>query len=229
MQFLDVITIVTGAGILAILVLYVVVVYRKGWLKRDMKGSESYYLCPNSGCRRAFKDPIWLTDLSKTPPDSYQACPHCSTSLQLSPSFVSVAGSIKPKSPPKAVPLINDPKPTDKVPPIHQETISQKEGIIREVTKPTHFGTGISQRPEKSSSLKPSPPVRTFEFRKETPSKQAEMPKKREEKETSGRPRACSHYFGYVKTLPKNTSIPDECLWCPWIVDCLAGKRKIEA
>ena len=23
----------------------------------------------------------------------------------------------------------------------------------------------------------------------------------------------CSHFFGYVKTLPRNTPIPDECLW----------------
>ena len=208
--------------------LYVVVVYRKGWLKRDLKASESYFLCPNSKCRRVFKDPIWLTDLSKTPPDSYQACPHCSTSLQLSPSFISAVGTLKPESPPKAVPLINDPKSNERAPPIHQEIVSQKEGIIREVSKPTHFDTGISQRAEKSSPSPSGTSFRTFEFRKEIPSRQAEMPKKSEEKERSGRPRACSHYFGYVKTRPKNTSIPDECLWCPWIVDCLAGKHKIE-
>jgi len=228
MQFLDMITALTIGGILTILIVYIVVVYKKGWLKKDLSPAESYFLCPNSKCRRVFKDPIWLTDLSKTPPDSYQACPHCSTSLQLSPSFISTMGTTKPENMPKAVPSISVPKPTDKVPPIHQETISQKEGIMREVTKPTHFDT-TAQRPEKSSSLPPSPPVRTFEFLKDTPGKKTEMPKKREEKEISGRPRACSHYFGYVKTLPKNTSIPDECLWCPWIVDCLAGKRKIEA
>jgi hypothetical protein len=31
----------------------------------------------------------------------------------------------------------------------------------------------------------------------------------------------CSQYFGYLRTLPKNTSIPDECLGCSQIVDCL--------
>ena len=31
----------------------------------------------------------------------------------------------------------------------------------------------------------------------------------------------CQHYFGYLKKLPKNASIPDECLTCPKITQCL--------
>ena len=31
----------------------------------------------------------------------------------------------------------------------------------------------------------------------------------------------CPHYFGYLKRHAKNTSIPDECLNCPRIVECL--------
>jgi hypothetical protein len=32
---------------------------------------------------------------------------------------------------------------------------------------------------------------------------------------------ACPHYFGYLKKLPKNVPIPDECLGCLRIVECL--------
>jgi len=32
---------------------------------------------------------------------------------------------------------------------------------------------------------------------------------------------ACSHYFGYLRTLPKNSALPDECLGCPKIINCL--------
>ncbi len=32
---------------------------------------------------------------------------------------------------------------------------------------------------------------------------------------------ACSHHFGYLRTLPKNASLPDECLGCPNIIECL--------
>jgi hypothetical protein len=31
----------------------------------------------------------------------------------------------------------------------------------------------------------------------------------------------CVHGFGYLYALPKNTSIPNECLGCPKIVECL--------
>jgi len=30
----------------------------------------------------------------------------------------------------------------------------------------------------------------------------------------------CAHYFGYLKTLPRNTPIPDECFGCTRIMEC---------
>jgi hypothetical protein len=35
----------------------------------------------------------------------------------------------------------------------------------------------------------------------------------------------CTHEFGYLGTLPKNSKIPDECLGCSRIVKCLAEGR----
>jgi len=35
----------------------------------------------------------------------------------------------------------------------------------------------------------------------------------------------CSHQFGYLKGLPKNTPIPEECFGCQRIVECLVGKK----
>jgi len=31
----------------------------------------------------------------------------------------------------------------------------------------------------------------------------------------------CSHSFGHLSALPKNASIPSECLGCPQIIECL--------
>jgi hypothetical protein len=31
----------------------------------------------------------------------------------------------------------------------------------------------------------------------------------------------CVHQFGYLKTMPKNTSIPDECFGCPKVLRCM--------
>lgn len=31
----------------------------------------------------------------------------------------------------------------------------------------------------------------------------------------------CAHHFGYLKNLPKNTPVPDECFGCKKILRCL--------
>jgi hypothetical protein len=36
----------------------------------------------------------------------------------------------------------------------------------------------------------------------------------------------CLHQFGYLRTLPKNTPIPDECLGCQRVVECLVEAKK---
>jgi len=51
--------------------------------------------------------------------------------------------------------------------------------------------------------------------KKREPSKDKKTPKPK--KPSS----ACLHEFVYLGTLPKNASIPDECLGCPEIVKCL--------
>jgi len=35
----------------------------------------------------------------------------------------------------------------------------------------------------------------------------------------------CPHHFGYLRTFPKNSPIPDECFDCEKIVDCLVYKK----
>jgi len=36
----------------------------------------------------------------------------------------------------------------------------------------------------------------------------------------------CTHKFGYLKSLPKNTPLPDECFGCPQILECLMRPKK---
>ena len=55
---------------------------------------------------------------------------------------------------------------------------------------------------------------------KENKEKTEELPvklSKKEEKGSSG----CPHNFGYLANRPKNAPIPQECLICPKIVDCM--------
>jgi len=39
----------------------------------------------------------------------------------------------------------------------------------------------------------------------------------------------CKHYFGFVGQRPKGTAIPEECLTCERVMDCMASKAEKEA
>jgi len=42
---------------------------------------------------------------------------------------------------------------------------------------------------------------------------------------SSSSKRDCIHHFGYLRSFPKNSPIPDECFGCEKIVDCLVNKK----
>lgn len=189
MQFLDMVTIVTIGGILAILLLYIAVVYKKGWLKRN--GVETHFLCPNPKCRKSFAQPVLLTDLSKTPPESHPACPHCGLDLNTIPYFKEQKNFDFRNT--QGAPLFKKP--------IERSQLSKRDAV-------TPNPGAANGRP------KPSSPLR-FQSEKKPSHKEA---------------RDCPHFFGYVRNLPKNTPIPDDCLGCPWIVECLTAEaEKAEA
>lgn len=94
--------------------------------------------------------------------------------------------------------------------------------------------------PQKSScksgfpqKLKPLVQVQTPEIEKEKHSKLAYNhvdptilnPAVPEDKQSSLNPQQCPHFSEYVKSLPKGTPIPDECLGCQLLVECLLGRR----
>jgi len=58
----------------------------------------------------------------------------------------------------------------------------------------------------------------------EKPLKAVETQKSIEEMRLPTRPRTssleCPHHFGYLKKLPKDAPIPDECFRCPRMSDC---------
>jgi len=45
--------------------------------------------------------------------------------------------------------------------------------------------------------------------------------KKGKNTEPEAKNSGCNHYLGYLKKRPKNAPIPDECLSCPKMVECL--------
>ncbi len=40
--------------------------------------------------------------------------------------------------------------------------------------------------------------------------------------ENNPKPESCTHFAGYLKNRPKNTPVPDECLTCNEMINCMA-------
>jgi hypothetical protein len=224
----ELLTVLTVSGILAILAIYVIVVYKKGWLKGESKNDQAYYLCPSQKCRRVFKKPVWLTDLSRTPPESYQACPHCGMNVQTtSPSSLATAPSeIAYKSPLSQ----NDTRNVqDRLHFTRREASSAKSEQGSEIAEPSPRTSGSRSQLESEAEKADRSFFQLPQIRKEAQPKPSKSLKGSNEEGSLESQRKCSHFFGYVRTLPKNTPIPDECLWCPSIVDCLSREKRVEA
>lgn len=224
----DLLTALTVTGILAILSIYGIVVYKKGWLKKDSKADQAYYLCPNQKCKRVFKRPVWLTDLARTPPESYQACPHCGVSIRIS-DLSSVQAKPLPEAQLKPIATHEIRGRTDGLSSARSEDSHARLEPLEELHGPNHQSDTLqtTAKPETSHTQKSF-----FQFphvRKGTQENQGGSLGKNADKGSQASSRKCSHFFGYVKTLPKNMPIPDECLWCPSIVDCLSHEQKVEA
>ena len=39
-------------------------------------------------------------------------------------------------------------------------------------------------------------------------------------------PAKCAHFFGFLNSIPKDMSIPDECLICPKVLQCGIKRRR---
>lgn len=99
--------------------------------------------CPYDKCAKTFEQPVVLTNLSKTPRETYYACPYCFSKLEIA--------------------LEN------------QENLSS-------VSVKTSDNADVTS------------------------------------------PQKCSHHLGYLATLQNDGSIPDECLTCPKLIQCMVKK-----
>ena len=99
---------------------------------------------------------------------------------------------------------------------IKLDTDAENEKDILEESAP-----GPPTRPslEKVLDVISAKPQREREGREEAPVK----PSKEEEKGPEGEegPKGCPHHFGYLAHRPKDASIPQECLTCQKIVECM--------
>ena len=132
-------------------------------------------VCPNPRCGKEIEEPILLTNLSVTPAEKYDACPHCFTKLESKPA------------------------------------VSQEEIIEEPVSAP--LGNGVIEKAEESG---------TEVLRKVEDLLLGSNGSQEKETKSSG----CPQDFGYLANRPKDAPIPQECLFCPKMVDCMLKAKK---
>lgn len=131
-------------------------------------------ICPNPKCRRNIEEPILLTNLSFTPPEHYDACPHCFAKL------------------------------------VSETMINQEEANDKQVATP--LKNTILEKDEEPSS----PVVKKVE----------KMVLASNEPKEKKNEKSCPQDFGYLADRPKDTPIPQECLLCPRMVDCMLNIKE---
>lgn len=78
------------------------------------------------------------------------------------------------------------------------------------------FGSPLNQLLEKAKNLIPS----QSQKEKEEKNEKDEPPIKPAEKKEKGSSK-CPHHFGYLANRPKSAPIPEECLVCQKMLECM--------
>ena len=197
-------------------------------------------VCPNPKCQRHFKDPVLLTIHSVTPQKQYDACPYCFAKIEPEPQIEQedapepvVEQNVVPE------PVIEQEEAME--PEEHEETADNPSGntVIEKVkdsgprflkkVKALIPGSGGLKKDKKQKTEEPEPVVKEEQVLtdepeiddsfKETEPKPAPSANKEELK--SG----CPETFGYLANRPKDIPIPQGCLVCPKMVDCMLSPR----
>jgi hypothetical protein len=190
-------------------------------------------VCPNPKCQREIEEPILLTVLSVTPPKQYEACPYCFAKLEPEPpveqeivpepteveheeimeegeettsnlSVNTVLEKVKgsgPKFLKKVKALI----------PNSNESQKQKQKKTEEPQ------TELSSIEENEDVIKEELGAETFFTEEET----EEAPIIEQSTEKEDQSSGCPQTFGYLAKRPKDAPIPQQCMLCPKIVDCM--------
>jgi hypothetical protein len=186
-------------------------------------------ICPNPKCKKEIEESILLSILSVTPPKQYEACPYCFAKLEQEPlveqeivteptevEHEEVIEDAEEATPNKSVKVVLE-KVNDSDPSFFQKVKAlistsnkpQKKKIEEPQTEPSIIE-------ENEILVKEEPRAASF-TEKETEEVPIIEPFAKKENQSSG----CPETFGYLAKRPKDAPIPQQCMLCPKIVDCM--------
>ena len=207
-------------------------------------------VCPNPRCRREFEEPILLTILSVTPPKQYEACPYCFAKLEQEPPIeqkavpeprVEQEEAIDEEEETAANLFVNavlekvkvsSPRFFKKVKSLIPNTSGLKKEKNEKTKDPQAEPTvkeekAPKEKPKTEPNVKKEEPKEAFQMdssgKEETAKEESKTePSAKKESGSSG----CPEAFGYLANRPKDVPIPQGCLTCPKMVDCILSPRE---
>ena len=193
------------------------------------------FVCPNPKCQREIEEPILLTILSVTPPKQYEACPYCLSKLeQKAPAEQKIVPEPVMAKPEKTMEEETTPSPhvnavLEKVKLSGPQLLKRVRALIPNSNGSQNEKPVKTEPPQTKPSIKEEKLIEEEEPETETfvvyeAPKQA--PKLEESDEKESKASGCPKTFGYLATRPKDAPIPQECLLCPKIVDCMLNNKE---
>jgi hypothetical protein len=235
----ETVTIIAVLIICVILAIYLTILRRNGWLG----GSDKFYRCPNLECKKIFRTPAKVKDLSETPPRIHYSCPECGTDIEpflTSDISKEIATEAKIKQPVTPKPVYLKQKPEMQTTP---QQSAPKPTYLKQKSEPqpaTPKPVYLNQKPEtQPTTPKPVYLKQKPEPQSATPSQiQIKEPQPKQTVQTlksditgdnskTAKSPGCQYYFGYLGNRQKNESIPETCLDCPNSLDCMLSKHEL--
>ena len=191
-------------------------------------------ICPNPRCQREIEEPILLTILSVTPPKQYQACPCCFANLEQE-------ATIEHEVP---EPQIEQEEAIEKEEEKEIEDNLSVNAVLDKVkdSGPSFFkrvkalipnNGGLKEKKEKTKEPQTKPAIKKEEpeeaFQTDLLDKEEtvkEEPKIEECTKKESGSSGCPETFGYLANRPKDVPIPQGCLTCSKMVDCMLSPRE---
>ena len=210
-------------------------------------------VCPNPKCQRQIKEPVLLTIHSVTPKKQYNACPYCFAKIEPEPLIdqkaalePSVVHTAAPESVIKQEEALETKEPEELENP-EKETSDDPSGnnVLEKVNdsgpsflkkfKALIPGSNGLKKEKKQQTEEPEPEVEAEPSIKNENAPRIEQQTEHAAKKTKPKPapsvskedlkKGCPETFGYLANRPKDVSIPQVCLVCPKMVDCMLSPR----
>ncbi len=188
-------------------------------------------VCPNPKCKREIEEPILLTVLSVTPPKQYEACPYCFTKLEqepfveqeIVPEPIDIEHEEVMEEGEEATSNISVNAVLEKVKGSGPNFLKKVKALIPNSNGSQKNKTEKTEEPQAKPSIieenviKEEPRSEIFFTEEETEEAPIIEASAEKENQSSG----CPKTFGYLAKRPKDAPIPQQCMLCPKIVDCM--------